>query len=288
MWDLIATTSTNWLADTGSLSRVPPVDLVNTLRFYRAASKDRWRNGNAHRTATIEVYAAMPLSLHEGENMVSLAAIPEDPSLAAVLGTNRLPSGPTLAQSTVISFYGASSNGQPRGASAWLSSAGWLWSTGGVANGYALPAHEGFNIKLPPGSGTRRTVVLGRLPTQDVVRVLQPKAYNVEGFAVPVRATVSSLGLAAAGLRGHASNPNLADEIRVLDNSSGQAPYVTPKYRIWYRTSDQTYRTMSGNANAGGYIIEPSDSIIIYTRGSTGTISWTNRIPYAPPGPTLD
>lgn len=279
-WNLAQSGQGTYRYDTGAASRVPPIDLGGaTMRFYRAAQEGRWTITNVpNRVASVEVYAAKPLTLSPGQNFVSLFAIPDTNRVDFILGTNKLPAGGTLATSTVVSFYGVSTNGHPDAVSIWLSDGGyWLYSTGGLANHQSLPLYEGFNIALPTSASTQKVLLVGRIPTNTVVQSLSPNAYNVVSYTVPRRMRVSELGLREAGLTTGAT-PSTADEIRILQRGLGSL--TTPKVRIIHNGTN--FVTWPAKTSANNYMIEADDAIIIYRRPGS-TMSWTNKLYYTPP-----
>lgn len=145
---------------------------------------------------------------------------------------------------------------------------------------------QGFLIELPFSANPTSLVLIGRMPTQAVVHVVEgaPSAasprYYVLSHAMPERISLVNLGITTNnGFRG-GINIGQSDEIRILDNNPteqgfGSASLQTPKVRIFWRTSDRTWRT-SGGAPASGYVIEPDDAVIIVRRHPT-TLIWTNR-----------
>jgi hypothetical protein len=300
-WSYLRTVTNSWMDDTGSLARTPPAFLGgSTMRFYRAAQAGRWVvTAMPTRVASREVYVAKPVLLNEGQNFVSLFMEPDSNSVAQILGTNLLPAGPSLAvTSTVISFYGSTTNGQARPVTWWLSNMGhWMYSTGGVADHEPLPLYDGFNVTIPEGAGNRRVVVAGRVPTSTVVRSVGPgwstqNVYHVLSYNVPRRMKISELGLKEAGLVGH-NNGALADEVRILSKGWG-SPTNQPKARLRLRSDGTTWQYYSyspaefpsGPPGAADYVIEPDEAIIVVRRNSTA-LSWTNKLYYTPPTRTM-
>jgi hypothetical protein len=74
----------------------------------------------------------------------------------------------------------------------------------------------------------------------------------------------------------------------VLNNTPtdgrSQGSLTSPRARLWWNTSDRTWRdAAAGNTLANGFIIEPDDTLILVHRHDT-PITWTNRpARYTPP-----
>jgi len=293
--------------DVGAVDRIIPGLLTGTTyRFYRVAKQDRWQTDNNPRVGSMEIYVSKALALNPGENWHSMFSFPDpvttnelESTLAYVFGTNLLPRGNSQLFGTKISWFGASVSGDKLGSSptatVWLANSGWQWVTGGVgnANSKRVPLDQGFLIELPFSANPTSLVLIGRMPTQEVVHVVvgtpsasSPRFY-VLSHAMPERISLVNLGITTNnGFRGGV-NIGQSDEIRVLDNAPteqgfGSASLQTPKVRIYWRNSDRTWRT-SGGSLASGYVIEPDDAVIIVRRHPT-TLTWTNRpVFYSPP-----
>ena len=293
--------------DEGSVDRIKPGYLVDTTyRFYRVAKQDRWQTFNSPRVGSKEIYVSKALPLKPGENWFSMFSFPDpattneqEAALFQVFGTNLLPRGNSQVFATKISWFGAEISGTKLGssptASVWLANSGWQWITGGVgnANSKRIPLNQGFLIELPVNSDPTNLVLIGRVPTQAVVHVVagttnvSSPRYHILSHAMPERISLINLGITTNnGFRG-GINIGQSDEIRILDNSSdlqgfGSGSLRAPKARIYWKTSDNTWRTSAG-ALATGYVIEPDDAVIIVRRQNT-TIYWTNRpVFYSPP-----
>ena len=308
-WQFLAFTNRPSFLDAGGTNRLAPGLLTNhTYRFYRVARPGRWENHNPNRLASMEIYAAKAVPLYPGENWHSLFAFPDpattndvEGTVAYVFGTNVLPSAGTFDDATKISWFGTNHGGNARGsvvtAQVWLGTSGWNWQIGGSgsANQKRVPLGQGFLIELPLDAEPQSLIMIGRVPTQALVHAISSPAaaptnpvYHVLSHQFPERIPLTSLGISTnVGFRG-GMNIGQSDEIRILSNTPtngvSQGSLVAPKARIWWRTSDNTWRNaMTGNTLANNYVIEPDDTIIIVHRRGV-TITWTNRpVMYNPP-----
>ncbi len=314
-WDWLTYTNRPRLEDYGGTNRVAPGWLTGTTyRMYRVAREDRWRTNQSPRLASVEIYAAKALRLHPGENWYSLFSWPDpattneqESTVAYVFGTNTLHASNTYAQSTRISWFGATTGATNIGTVAtsivWLSSsAGWQYALGGsgAANEKRVPLGQGFMIEVPTNAAATNLVLIGRLPTQSLSRVISaPVSTNIPEFHVlshqmPERITVSNFVSQFSGF-GAGPFANYADEIRILDNSQTNGVAMgslrSPRMRIWYSSiaahSNAPWRrattgSPANNPSAMGEIIEPDDAIIIVRRKS-GTVTFVNTPTYPPP-----
>ena len=293
-WDLAARVKDRYFEDAGSPTHPSAWELGENIRFYRAAHKDRWRTNNVIRNASKQVYTAKSIQLKEGENWVSLFMQPDSCCPSAVFGTNMLPAGPTMNESTIIQWYGATLTGQATN-SIWLDSETqtWRYHHGGSANYMPLPLNEGFNIILPAGSGPRPLPVIGQMPTNTAVElgtVMTLKGssnFNVVSYNLPYRATLAQSGLREAGFRGpnpgQALNPLFSDEIRILQKGGGSL--ASPQVRIIMNSSSNFVFWTGGSGSAENYRFNVDDAIIIQVRRSTNNLQWTIPLPY--PAPTI-
>lgn len=292
-WKLLATVTNSFPEDTGTVSRTAPQGLVNTMRFYRVAGADVWQTNNPIRRASREIYVTKTLTLVPGENWVSLFFEPDNNRVADVLGTNRLPAGETIANATKISWYSAA-NSAVATSVVWLADSGnWTYSVGGSgpANDKALPLVEGFNIEIP-GSATQRLTLVGVLTTNARVHTVGSGAagtnetFHVRSLQIPRWTSIAQTGLKSSGLVS-GINPTVADEIRILSNVGGVGTKVSPAYRIWLRSTDNTWRYTPGNLNAEGHVFEPGQTLII-VRHNAGTATITNALHYTIPGKNIN
>jgi uncharacterized repeat protein (TIGR01451 family) len=292
-WQLATTLQDSILVDTGSPTRLPPAQIGNKMRFYRASFRGAWDAQKPLRFATREVYVAKCVHLKEGENLISFFAIPDDNRLAVVLGTNRLPAGATLGDSTRVEWYAQSPQTEATNV-VFLSNAGiWQRMEGGLANDMPLPLDKGFNLILPPGSGERDLLLVGRVPTNvsaqagHQITVAGVDSYSVVSINLPYRLPLKDSGLREAGFTGvpagRAFNPRYSDEIRIM--KKGDGTLGQPAIRILMNSTGQFQYWTGGSGSAENHALEPDDGIIIYTRMSTSNLTWNIPLPY--PEPTL-
>ncbi len=310
-WDWLQRVTNTWWYDTGGVNptgryRTPPSQILNTMRFYRVSREDQWQPTNSVRRSSVEVYVANTLELEAGENWHSLLMLPDTNTLPYVFGTNLLPAGATLANATKISWYGPGTSSNPQTnlantatAVVWLATSGrWVWETGGTGfadTNFAIPLDQGFNIELPAASPDQSLILIGRVPTNQFTNIViggtqADPSYNVSTFRIPYRLGLSTIGLEDAGLVGN-NNGSRADEIRILDTSAGDSSLVMPKARLRLRSDGTTWTYYSYSTNyfpngpppGSQYVLEPDDAVVIIRRNS-GTIYWTNSVPYALPG----
>lgn len=294
-WERAASVADSFYLDTGSATRLPPTQIGKAMRFYRAAVKDKWQMvQNTPRNGSRQVYVAKALQLKEGENWVSLFMTPDSNSVAHVLGTNLLPAGSALYESTVIEWYGATEAGSATN-TIWLDGLthSWRFSVGGSANDYSLPLQEGFNMIIPAGSNDQKLVVIGKVADEisaeqgHMHTLIGSNRYNVVSYNLPYRIGVGQSGLREAGFSGAPAgkevNPNNSDELRILQRGGGSL--AAPKARI-LMDANGTFVFWTGGpflGSAENYRLDVDDALIVYTRASTSNLNWMLSLPYPPP-----
>jgi autotransporter-associated beta strand protein len=303
LWtNMMGRVTNSWLLDTGDTNRVVPRELGATMRFYRVSREGQWATNASIRRASKEIYVAKSWRLAPGENWLSMPFLPDTNrfTVKEVFGTNLLPRGATVAQSTKISWYGhtlgSSTNSSGVATNViWLSSTQrWYYAwpaqfAGQVADDFVVPTNEGFNIEIPTTVSTQQYVMAGRLPTNIMTMTIYGATgqtnYSILSWGTPYRVKVKELGLIGAGFTGGV-NVTRSDEIRILDNSRGFGSRMTPKARIWRNNSTNFYLSPSG-VLANDYIIEPGDAVII-VRKRGPSLMWTNQLYYLPPGKNIN
>ncbi|HMO05441.1 MAG TPA: SdrD B-like domain-containing protein [Kiritimatiellia bacterium] len=290
-WAWAGTVRDGVFSDFGGTNRLPPMEMGNRMRFYRAAFKGTWGMNKSPRYASKEIYVAKCVMLNEGENFISLFMIPDKNNMAWIFGTNMLPRGSSMANSTRIEWYAPNSFSEATNV-VWLSNAGvWQYATGGIANTMPVPLHQGFNLIVPPGAGPQELILVGRVPTNTSaafghqVSIVASGNYNVVSYNIPYRVRLIDSGLKQAGFAGVAANrpfnPNYSDEIRILRRGGGSLQ--TPEYRILMNSSGQFQFWSGGNGVADNFQLDPDDALIIYTRKSTTNFNWNITLPYPTP-----
>ncbi len=301
-WNLVGSVSNSWYQDTGSPTRLPPSQLINTMRFYRAAQKDAWRTNRNPRVASAEVYGLKTLRLYRGQNWVALPVIPDHLSVRDVFGVNLPGAASSAGYATKISWY-SRTNRWVANRQIWLSRTGsvsqWNFAIGGVglADTMQVPLNEGCVIEIPTNAAQPQVIVIaGRVPTNamesPIVRKLDAGvlkgSYNMLSFRAP-RTGVhpSEMGLLESGFHGGAS-PIVSDRIRKFTRDKQQAGTD-----VWYQVSVSTGRWLLANTYPGSTNYPPvpdnffmsDDALMIWTVGSTNNWVWTNRVLY--PAPTV-
>ncbi|HRZ11587.1 MAG TPA: autotransporter-associated beta strand repeat-containing protein [Kiritimatiellia bacterium] len=285
-WALVESGWTNALPDTGDVARAAPTLMVDTMRFFRAASADRWLIDRSPRVASEEVYGMKTVWLYPGQNWIGLSVIPDSNTLQNVLG-HELPAGSmyTDPDSTIVSWYNRASNEVVKkdvwlldwGASnQWRTGTGW----GGLnqpADYRSLPTDEGFVVVIPTNtSETRLMIHLGRVPTNIQEQVIEPHAYNLVNMRVPAKLKPSQMNLVESGFQG-GPNSLISDRLRKLNRelkSTGRD--------VWYNTTEQKWY-YAGAGLADDFYITPDDGFLIWTRASASAWTWTNALPYSAP-----
>jgi hypothetical protein len=294
-WQWMATVTNDFAEDLGDVGR-PSVPMLGpgTTRFYRVTRKDHWRGLWQPRTASRDIYVARNLRLMPGENWYSLPAMPDDNTIAAVFGTDRLPTDPNPALCMHISWYsGGTANGEAN-KTAYLSAANqWVYTLGGVGNADTdrVAVAEGFVIEWP-GSSATGLVVVGRLTTNSYsATAYGGNKNNLLSYTTPNRPRVRDLGLREAGFRSAAAYNQFTtpDELRILSNTNGNGALTSPRLRIWLKvTATETNFYHVGGGTANNVTLDPDEVLIWWNRGvsdQTWTVNPLNR--YSIPTPLM-
>ena len=293
-WKLLDSGWTNTLADTGTPSRTPPVEMVNTMRFYRAANKDRWLTNRNPRVGSEEVYGLKRVRLYRGQNWLALPVDPDSNTVKNVLGID-LPGGlgASDTNATWVLWYARVTN-QLVERKLWLADLGasnqWRTSIGfpvpnQAADHVAIDADKGFVVVIPSSADVPQNVLmLGRVPTNTTVQEIHPQAYNLVSHHLPVRVHPSQMNLLESGFQGSV-NSLQSDRLRKIDPETqsiwnGRDVYYDPAAGTWKYTG-------AGGGVASDFYIYPDESFLIYTRGSTESWFWTNKLPYSLPTRTF-
>ncbi len=284
--------------------RVPPASLNNTMRFYRVSLQDAWQPSNTLRRGSREVYVTKPLSLVTGENWYSVFFAPDTATVSYVFGTNRLWGGSSYAQATKIHWFSPTNAGSSYNYATntiWLAGTNgfggtWTYQVGGVgnANNMVFPTHQGFMIEVPPGSPNISLPIVGQVMTQQTTTVIgggssTTNTYHIVSWRYPTRVSLTGALFRGSGMVGNNVSV-LADEVRILRNN-GNGSLEQPEARWRLRSDQTTWQLISYNTNVyaapgpdvNSFFIEPDDAVII-VRKNPGTMTWTNRVYYSPPG----
>ena len=294
-WSLLQYTNRPVMFDTGAVDRLRPGELTNTTyRFYRVARTGRWSTNQSTRSGSVEIYVTKALNLFPGENWHSLFFVPDTATVAYVFQTNLLPAADNFADATKITWFGSSLGGTTNQsgiatAVVWLANSGnWIWHIGGAgaANDKIVPQREGFLLELPTDADPQSLVLIGLLPTNQIVHTItggtmQSNAYHILSHHLPVRTAFSNMGFWGSGF---ARTGMQADEIRILAQG-GDGSLKSPKVRIRLNADNTGWeypQSYPGYPNVNNYIVEPDDAVIIVRR-NTNTMYWTNRLYFTPP-----
>lgn len=150
-WRLVGTVQSNWFTDARGLDNA-----MGTLRFYRAAYKDRWRRtvpgpGGTTKTQrplmSEDVYAMSKVALTEGANYISLHGYGADNTLGSIFGTdtNMWPTGDAMTDCVRVDVYGKGSFVPLIGEQLPISATYYLGPNGiwyEYANGTSVPATD--------------------------------------------------------------------------------------------------------------------------------------------------
>ena len=315
-WQFMLYTNRPAMFDVGGASRVRPGELTSTTyRFYRIARPGRWQITNTVRRASQEIYVTKALPLNPGENWHSLFFVPDTNTIAYVFGTNILDGADNFVDAPKISWYNSTiMAGEVVNVATmqvWLRDDNtWRYLLGGPtldapANEVPVPLRQTFNLELPSTADPRSLVLIGQVPTNSFV--IGPLAgavgttnYHLVSHGLPSRTQLASMNFAHSGLRPNTNSASVMispfhhppDEIRILNNTPngggfGVGSQISPARRYYMHTNGNFYRWVGG-ALANTDVIDPSDSLVIIQRNHNGTITWTNRMLYSPPGRNMN
>ncbi|HMP72172.1 MAG TPA: fibronectin type III domain-containing protein [Kiritimatiellia bacterium] len=310
-WDLMKTTNQPVVFDTGSVDRLAPRELTNGyFRFYRVAREGQWTTNNGTRRGSREIYVTRALPLRPGENWYSLFFVPDTNTVGYVFGTNLLAGGSTFLDAPKISWYNSEIlNGQVMNVATmqvWLrDDKRWIYqiggSFGGVADHALVPLQQAFNLEMPVNAGPTNLIMIGQVPTNNIVianmqGALGTTNYHLISHSLPTRTRLADMNFFGSGLRtNHSPNPTAfvpalhgwPDEIRILNNTPvngvGAGSQISPTRRF-YMHGDGNFYDWTTRALANDALIDPYSTIVLIQRNHNGTITWTNRMTYTPPG----
>ncbi|OGV43596.1 MAG: hypothetical protein A2X46_08145 [Lentisphaerae bacterium GWF2_57_35] len=285
-WNLLQRDFASRLSDTGNvaLGRVPPLELGNNMRFYRAAQKDRWSIGSTRRIASEEVYVLKTISLQPGNNWVSFPGIPDTCTVARVFGHN-LPAGDAAFRSTQISWFNYGPNAGAT-QTVWLAAGEppqWQ-KDNDPGDDVVVPLNQGVVVYIPTNLPAQKAIFIGRVPTNAMTQTIKGgtsknASFNLTSFGVPTMAHPSGMNLLTSGFKGGAK-PSQSDKLmkynRITQQISGAG--------LWYKTTDSTWREATGiNGPVIGYnYFSPDDGILIVSVNTNDWV-WTNSFPYSLP-----
>ncbi|MFH0880128.1 MAG: hypothetical protein V2A34_10490, partial [Lentisphaerota bacterium] len=298
-WRLVERGVASRLADTGNVAqgRAHPMNLTNTMRFYRAAAKDRW-NVASRRVASEEVYVLKTIKMYPGRNWVSFPGIPDTNTISAVLGYN-LPRNDLYLNALKASWYQRSASAMATTV-LWLADGTpphWMERIGGddyIADDKRIPIHDGVVIDIPTnqGYGVQTALFVGRVPTNSLSQPITGNAINMVSPRVPYRLHPSQMNLVASGFIGN-SAPRFSDLLRKynratqqIDESWGSGLFYDPstsKWRVYIGSGPYP----EANAADPRYLVLPDDGLIIQSKHA-GNWTWTLNMPYDTPTRYMD
>jgi uncharacterized repeat protein (TIGR01451 family) len=290
IWALADRRAGGKLVDTGAVSRTAPINLAaGVLRYYRISAPGFWEQ--SPRRVGVQVEAFGVSYLYPGQNWLRPWGIPCNNTVRDIF-EHILPSGASALTATRVQWYERSSWIVPATQEVWLASGSsnvWMcsWPTERgtqMAENWPVPYEQGMVVELPTNGTVRKLPLIFGVPTnlqvQTLARHSQTTQYSLVSLNLPEAHHPSQLGLLEAGFRGAVVNPGLSDQIWKF-NRSAQV-MGTP---VWYKTSDQTWRLVSG-----GFPLVPTnyfahdDALVIVTQPAAALpITWTNRYRYTPP-----
>ena len=298
-WQLVTSIYSNYYPDTGSATRVAPLLMGETMRFYRASYKDKWLIARKPRNASPEIYVMKNVNLEEGQNWVCLPGIPDFNTPSHVFG-HKMPAGFISANSTTITWFDRSYDGtslkqiflQDYG-----TSNSWRWSLGGSGNAenYDLPVIDGFVIELPDGSGSSSFPFIGQIPTNTITQQLKA-GYNLISTRIPRKLLLPELNLVESGFRGSSTPPAGGGNGDMLWKWSREDQQVPSGHIMWYSdgslpaadpagwyytkfTTESKWQPLPADL----HYLRPDDAVIIYRPNSPSEVTLTNKILYLHP-----
>lgn len=286
-WQLADRRAGGLLIDTGAVSRVSPKDMPQGwLRFYRISAAGFWE-GNPRR-GSAQVLAFGVAHIYPGQNWVRPWGVPCNNAISEILGRH-LPAGDTPVNATKVMWFNRLPKPVPCTQMVFLVSGAtnrWMCSiptnrAGYWADSYQLPLENGFYVDLPTNQTLKKIPMIFHVPTNPVIQLIKGGTatnFHFVSINLPMRTHPSEMNLLSAGFTG-GINPIQSDWMWKYDRANQRVPD-----KIWYRTTDQTWRFLSTGYPAvpAGYF-GYDDAIVIQTRKSQSTLNWTNTVPYKAP-----
>jgi PKD repeat protein len=244
-----------------------------TQRFYRITIA-----GHTSDVATVEIAGMQRLTLSEGRNYVSMSMLPGTNTLLSVLGTNQLPQGATESTATVVDIWDQTSQTFTNTNRYWLDTGtnGWRQSnTAAPSNHVLLDPNKGMVITIRAGQGNQTLRLVGFVPTNQQVQVVQDNGYTLASSTYPRPVSLDASTLVADGFVGGTS-------LVTSDNLLFFNP-VTQQFdiKIWYDSAGGVWR--NADASLATKQLEPGEAILIRRRARGSNFTWSNPVPYTVP-----
>lgn len=307
-WNWLDTVAANWARDSDALS-------TSDMRFYRATPKGRAAT-TQRPVASEEVYVAVPITVHRGQNWVAFPGIPDTNTIGRIFnGARHLPRGGAIDATRVTWYHRAS--GESVMTNIYLASdEEWY----GIADGtppnvedLTVDLSDGVVIEIPMNSPSPSYTFLyvGRVPSPALTNHIQTQtivatnAYNLLNFRLPRRMHPSELNLVvtnSAGLVDYGMTAgigvsstlgtNRADAIWALSREEqGPAGYMYYHDGLAFGGSSGGpgwYWVRDGGPSSANRVLmssrfAPDDAIVLRSFGATEDWIWTNTIPYSAP-----
>ena len=297
-WLLAETRTNRFERDAGkSGSRAEPLTLGSVMRFYRTASKDKWRPERSVRVASPEIYVLKTTTLYEGQNWLSLPCLPDTNTIEHIFG-KLLPAGSVPSDAARITWFDKSNEAMAN-KQIYLSTTGggrWQYAFGGSgpADDMLLPFDQSFVFEIPEGEGNFVIPLVGKIPTNTLTQTLGD-GFSIVNTHMPRRLRMNDLGLYESGFRdavfppAGGGNGDMAwgwhrASQRVYSGdlfwySDGTLPSASPAG--WYRTvwESNAWKPVATDQ----YIFAPDDGVLVYRPNSPGSMVLTNKLLYSPP-----
>lgn len=287
-WQLVDRRAGGRLVDTGAVDRVAPLNLADgTLRFYRISAPGFWEQ--EPRRAGVHIKAFGVSRIYPGQNWVRPWGLPCNNNIREVLEDLLPGSDSALNATRVMWFNRAINTNLVATQEVWLANgevSAWLCSypaqlEGQTADSWPLPLADGFCVELPTNQILHKLPMIFGVPTNSQIQVLPGSGYHsMVSVNIPETLHPSQMNLLEAGFQG-STIPPLSDMLWKYDRNQ----QLVPDGKIWFKTSDQTWRFDAGGVN-GALVptnyFKPDDAVVIWRRAST-PMTWTNRFHYAQP-----
>ncbi len=286
-WQLVDRRAGGRLIDTGSVTRTAPINLAEgTLRFYRISAPGFWEQDP--RRGSREVMAYGVARIHPGQNWVRPWGIPCNNTIRDILEDVLPKAGSAVASTRVMWFNRETQPNLAATQEVWLASGSsneWLCSyptprEGERADAWPLPLADGFCVEIPTNQPMHKLPMIFGVPTNAMIQVVPgSNGHSLVSVNLPETLHPSQMRLLQAGFQGGIIPPQ-SDWVWKYNRSA----QLVPDGKIWYRTSDQTWRFDNGPTFTlvPTNYFRPDDAIVIQRRASSPMV-WTNLFNYTPP-----